>query len=223
MRAERFFAVNRAVRWQGAGGEGRGRPAQREQSAWQGTVGTMLRARASCLHAACRFRPLPCCKRGSGPCLTYAGVRICAASLLLSSPPAMPPTHTACSHGAKYRIPACPSKSRTRGGVNIALLYCMSLTVAPGLLPAPQAAGVTLDDGGAVKVDDYSRTSVAGVWAVGDVTNRINLTPGGGSCCWREAAGGNAAGGGTEAAWHGAEREPSQRSYAGKHCVCAMR
>lgn len=29
---------------------------------------------------------------------------------------------------------------------------------------------------GAVKVDDHSRTNVPGVWAIGDVTNRINLT-----------------------------------------------
>ena len=40
-----------------------------------------------------------------------------------------------------------------------------------------QAAGVELDGAGAVVVDDYSRTSVPGVFAVGDVTNRINLTP----------------------------------------------
>jgi len=38
-------------------------------------------------------------------------------------------------------------------------------------------AGVELDDHGAVVVDDYSRTSAANIYAVGDVTNRINLTP----------------------------------------------
>ncbi|MBL8636697.1 MAG: glutathione-disulfide reductase [Myxococcales bacterium] len=38
-------------------------------------------------------------------------------------------------------------------------------------------AGVTLDDAGAVVVDDYSQTSVPNIWAVGDVTNRLNLTP----------------------------------------------
>jgi hypothetical protein len=27
------------------------------------------------------------------------------------------------------------------------------------------------------QVDEYSRTSVDSIWAVGDVTNRINLTP----------------------------------------------
>ncbi|CAL4885940.1 unnamed protein product [Urochloa decumbens] len=40
-----------------------------------------------------------------------------------------------------------------------------------------QAAGVEVDQIGAIKVDEYSRTSAPSVWAVGDVTNRINLTP----------------------------------------------
>lgn len=40
-----------------------------------------------------------------------------------------------------------------------------------------ESAGVKLDENGAVQVDDYSRTSVDNIWAVGDVTNRINLTP----------------------------------------------
>jgi glutathione reductase (NADPH) len=39
------------------------------------------------------------------------------------------------------------------------------------------AAGVKLADNGAVLVDDYSRTNVENIWAVGDVTDRINLTP----------------------------------------------
>ncbi|KAL6591482.1 hypothetical protein ACP70R_049985 [Stipagrostis hirtigluma subsp. patula] len=39
------------------------------------------------------------------------------------------------------------------------------------------AVGVEVDQIGAIKVDEYSRTSVPSVWAVGDVTNRINLTP----------------------------------------------
>ncbi len=39
------------------------------------------------------------------------------------------------------------------------------------------AAGVTLNDRGAVVVDDYSKTNVDNIWAVGDVTDRINLTP----------------------------------------------
>jgi len=38
-------------------------------------------------------------------------------------------------------------------------------------------AGVALDASGAVVVDAYSRTSVPSIWAIGDVTNRLNLTP----------------------------------------------
>jgi len=40
-----------------------------------------------------------------------------------------------------------------------------------------EAAGVELAADGAVVVDKYSRTSVDSIHAVGDVTNRINLTP----------------------------------------------
>jgi glutathione reductase (NADPH) len=40
-----------------------------------------------------------------------------------------------------------------------------------------EAAGVKLAGDGAVVVDDYSRSSVASIHAIGDVTNRINLTP----------------------------------------------
>ncbi|HEX7741399.1 MAG TPA: FAD-dependent oxidoreductase, partial [Sphingobium sp.] len=38
-------------------------------------------------------------------------------------------------------------------------------------------AGVALDEAGAIKVDEYSRTSCESIYAVGDVTNRIQLTP----------------------------------------------
>ena len=38
-------------------------------------------------------------------------------------------------------------------------------------------AGVKLNERGAVIVDEYSRTNVPSIWAVGDVTDRINLTP----------------------------------------------
>jgi glutathione reductase (NADPH) len=40
-----------------------------------------------------------------------------------------------------------------------------------------EAAGVTLDAQGAVAVDELSQTNVPGIYAVGDVTNRMNLTP----------------------------------------------
>jgi glutathione reductase (NADPH) len=37
--------------------------------------------------------------------------------------------------------------------------------------------GVELDDDGAIKVDEWSRTNIESIYAVGDVTNRLNLTP----------------------------------------------
>ena len=40
-----------------------------------------------------------------------------------------------------------------------------------------EAAGVALNEKGAVIVDNYSKTNVSNIWAVGDVTDRINLTP----------------------------------------------
>ena len=40
-----------------------------------------------------------------------------------------------------------------------------------------QSVGITLDEQGAIPVDPYSRTVVPNIYAVGDVTNRVNLTP----------------------------------------------
>ncbi len=40
-----------------------------------------------------------------------------------------------------------------------------------------EACGVALDDKGAVKVDAHSRSSCENIYAVGDVTNRVTLTP----------------------------------------------
>lgn len=40
-----------------------------------------------------------------------------------------------------------------------------------------EEVGVALDERGAIRVDEWSRTSVPGIFAVGDVTTRINLTP----------------------------------------------
>jgi len=40
-----------------------------------------------------------------------------------------------------------------------------------------EAAGVELDDHGAIKVDKYFRTSAESVFAIGDVTDRMALTP----------------------------------------------
>lgn len=40
-----------------------------------------------------------------------------------------------------------------------------------------EALGVEMDAAGAVRVDDWSQTAVPSIYAVGDVTNRVNLTP----------------------------------------------
>jgi glutathione reductase (NADPH) len=40
-----------------------------------------------------------------------------------------------------------------------------------------EPAGVELDANGAVKVDEYSRSTCPSIYAVGDVTNRVQLTP----------------------------------------------
>lgn len=40
-----------------------------------------------------------------------------------------------------------------------------------------EEVGVTLNDGGAIVVDEWSRTSVPSIYAVGDVTHRLGLTP----------------------------------------------
>jgi glutathione reductase (NADPH) len=40
-----------------------------------------------------------------------------------------------------------------------------------------ETAGVELTEGGAIKVDEFSKTTADNIWAVGDVTDRINLTP----------------------------------------------
>ncbi|GAB6051238.1 glutathione-disulfide reductase [Magnetospira thiophila] len=68
---------------------------------------------------------------------------------------------------------------RLAGGEEIAtdkILY------ATGRVPNTQdlglvEAGVALNDTGAVLVDAYNETSLAGVYAIGDMTDRANLTP----------------------------------------------
>ncbi len=53
---------------------------------------------------------------------------------------------------------------------------------ATGRLPATRdmglvEAGVELNSKGAIIVDEYSRSTVPSIWAIGDVTDRIKLTP----------------------------------------------
>ena len=40
-----------------------------------------------------------------------------------------------------------------------------------------EAVGVALDEDGAIAVDEFSRTSVPSIYAIGDVSNRFHLTP----------------------------------------------
>ena len=78
--------------------------------------------------------------------------------------------------------------------LGMALDACAAVsTGCPGLaplcchseMPTPQVTaglcslqlGVELDDKGGVKVDDYSQSSVPSIFAIGDVSNRIPLTP----------------------------------------------
>ncbi len=56
--------------------------------------------------------------------------------------------------------------------------------LGPGMTPTALGTtlldlqlGVELDDKGGVKVDDFSQSSVDSIWAIGDVSNRIPLTP----------------------------------------------
>ncbi len=53
---------------------------------------------------------------------------------------------------------------------------------ATGRIPMTQdlgleSVGVATDKSGAIKVDSYSQTNIDSIFAVGDVTNRMNLTP----------------------------------------------
>ena len=55
-------------------------------------------------------------------------------------------------------------------------------TFAVGRLPnvgklGLHEAGVEIGKNGGIAVDEYSRTNVANIYAVGDVTDRVNLTP----------------------------------------------
>ncbi|CAA0839992.1 Glutathione reductase- cytosolic [Striga hermonthica] len=40
-----------------------------------------------------------------------------------------------------------------------------------------ESVGVELDKTGAIKVNEYSCSNIPSIWAIGDVTNRMNLTP----------------------------------------------
>ena len=61
-------------------------------------------------------------------------------------------------------------------------LECEAVMCALGRVPNTdglglESAGVEVDANGAVRVDEYSRSTCPSIYAVGDVTNRVQLTP----------------------------------------------
>lgn len=90
--------------------------------------------------------------------------------------------------GISFKFGTLPTRiDKTANGFTVALSNGASLNVdqvmlATGRDPATKdlgldTIGVALDPIGAVKVDEYSQSTVPSIYAVGDVTNRIALTP----------------------------------------------
>jgi glutathione reductase (NADPH) len=90
--------------------------------------------------------------------------------------------------GVRLRFGVLPTRFERRGeSLAATLLDGESLTVDQALVATGrrpntaelglEAADVALDVTGAVAVDNHSTSNVASIHAVGDVTNRINLTP----------------------------------------------
>ena len=90
--------------------------------------------------------------------------------------------------GIDIRPGVLPVKiEQSGGGVSVQLsegdpIFAHQIMLATGRNPNTaglglEAAGVALDAMGAIRVDQYSATHVPSIHAVGDVTNRINLTP----------------------------------------------
>ena len=80
------------------------------------------------------------------------------------------------------RIEALPDGRRRAHLSNGEALDVDQVMLALGRLPSTDglgldAAGVRTDERGYVEVDEYSRTNVPSVWALGDVTDRVQLTP----------------------------------------------
>ena len=90
--------------------------------------------------------------------------------------------------GINFRFNALIDRIEKRDdGLHIAMSGCDDLETdallfATGRVPnveglGLEAAGVEINQRGAIKVDDDSRTSVPSIYAVGDVTDRVQLTP----------------------------------------------
>jgi len=78
-------------------------------------------------------------------------------------------------------------EKRADGCLDVQLTGCEPVTVdqvmfATGRVPNTrglglETAGVELDEHGAVRVDEHNRSACSSIYAVGDVTNRVQLTP----------------------------------------------
>ncbi|MBY6241746.1 glutathione-disulfide reductase [Methylosinus sp. Sm6] len=90
--------------------------------------------------------------------------------------------------GVDIHAGALPTRiEKTASGLAVTLqdesrLEVDAVLVATGRAPLTrglglEAAGVALKENGAIVVDAYSRSSVPSIFAVGDVTDRLNLTP----------------------------------------------
>ena len=90
--------------------------------------------------------------------------------------------------GVKFRFGCLPTHVEKRDGALRVTLSDGETVVVDQLLNAYgrrpntkglglEKAGVAIDALGAVKVDAFSQSNVESVYAVGDVTNRLNLTP----------------------------------------------
>ncbi|MEO0410270.1 MAG: glutathione-disulfide reductase [Pseudomonadota bacterium] len=91
-------------------------------------------------------------------------------------------------HGVKFHLGAAFESLQKDGeAIKVALtdgatLETDAVMYAIGRLPNTQDlgladAGIAVNDRGAISVDTFSKTSVDHIWAVGDVTDRIALTP----------------------------------------------
>ncbi|KAG1659727.1 hypothetical protein FOA52_012267 [Chlamydomonas sp. UWO 241] len=96
--------------------------------------------------------------------------------------------------GIKLHTGATPVRVTRDGAYGLTLVYAPkdsgpevsmevgTVMMATGRKPRTadlglQSLGVDMETDGTIKVDEYSRTNVPGVWAVGDATSRVNLTP----------------------------------------------
>ncbi|MBL0421664.1 glutathione-disulfide reductase [Ramlibacter sp. AW1] len=96
--------------------------------------------------------------------------------------------HEMRKHGVDLRVHAQPREVRREGGAlavvleDGGVLHADAVLYATGRTPNTEglgleAAGLAVDERGAIAIDGHYATAVPGVYAVGDVTARLQLTP----------------------------------------------